>query len=342
MKAVVFNQHGDSGVLEVAELPEPEIKENEVLIRVKACALNHLDVWVRRGLPGVELSMPHVLGCDISGVVEAAGSLVHNTRPGDEIVLSPGLSCMHCEACLSGHDNLCPSYDILGYRANGGYAELVKAPSVNVIPKPTNLSFEEASSIPLVFLTAWHMLRERVSLEPGETMLVHAAGSGVGSAAIQIGKLLGARVIATASTASKLDKAMALGADDAINYQTEDFLDAVRKLTGKRGVDVVFEHTGEATWEKSIRSLARGGRLVTCGATSGFKGNLDIRYLFSRQISLHGSYMGAKTELLEVMKFVRDGRLKAVVDRALPLERARDAHQAIEDRSQFGKVVLVP
>ena len=251
-------------------------------------------------------------------------------------------ACMHCEYCLSGRDNLCASYDILGYRADGGYAEYVKAPSFNIIPKPENLSFEEASSIPLVFLTAWHMLVERVKLKPGETLLVHAAGSGVGSAAIQIGKLLGARVFATASTDAKLAKARSLGADETINYEQDDFLDAVRRLTNKRGVDVVFEHTGEATWEKSVRSLVRGGRLVTCGATSGFKGNLDIRYLFSRQISLHGSYMGSKNELLEVIKFFADGRLTAVVDRVLPLEKAAEAHKALEDRAQFGKIVLAP
>ncbi|HSB12650.1 MAG TPA: zinc-binding dehydrogenase [Blastocatellia bacterium] len=342
MKAVVINRHGGSEVLELTELPDPSIKENEVLVRVKACALNHLDVWVRKGLPGIEFPMPHVLGSDIAGVVEATGSLVNSVRPGQEVVLSPGVSCMHCWFCLSGRDNLCASYDILGYRADGGYADYVKAPSFNVIPKPDNLTFEEASSIPLVFLTAWHMLRERVNLKAGETLLVHAAGSGVGSAAIQIGKLLGARVFATASTDSKLDKARTLGADETINYGQEDFLDAVRRLTAKRGVDVVFEHTGEATWEKSVRSLARSGRLVTCGATSGFKGNLDIRYLFSRQISLHGSYMGAKAELVEVMRFFEDGRLKPVVDRALPLEKAQEAHKAIEDRAQFGKVVLVP
>lgn len=342
MKAVAISGHGGLEVLEVTELPDPAIDDDEVLIRVKACALNHLDVWVRRGLPGVEFPMPHVLGSDIAGVVAQVGRLVKNVKPDQAVVLSPGVSCMHCEYCLSGRDNLCASYDILGYRADGGYAEYVKAPSFNVIPKPANLSFEEASSIPLVFLTAWHMLVEGVRLKPGETMLVHAAGSGVGSAAIQIGKLLGARVLATASTDAKLAKAKSLGADEAINYQQEDFLKAVKRLTGKRGVDVVFEHTGEATWEKSIRSLARSGRLVTCGATSGFKGNLDIRYLFSRQISLHGSYMGAKTELIEVIKFFEDGRLKPVVDRVLPLEKAAEAHKAIEDRAQFGKVVLVP
>jgi len=342
MKAVVINQHGGPEVLDYIELPDPEIDENEALVSIKACALNHLDVWVRKGLPGITFQMPLVLGSDISGVVARVGRLVKSIKAGDEVVLSPGLSCMHCDYCLSGRDNLCASYGILGYRANGGYAELVKAPSVNVIPKPRNLSFEDASSIPLVFLTAWHMLVSMVNLKPGETLLVHAAGSGVGTAAIQIGKLLGARVLATASTDAKLEKARSIGADETINYLEEDFLDAVRRLTGKRGVDVVFEHTGEATWEKSIRSLVRGGRLVTCGATSGYKGNLDLRYLFSRQISLHGSYMGGKIELLEVMRFFEDGRLKPVVDRVLPLEKAADAHRALEDRAQFGKVVLTP
>jgi NADPH:quinone reductase-like Zn-dependent oxidoreductase len=342
MKAVVIRRHGGEDVLELTDFPEPQIAEDEVLVRVKACALNHLDLWIRRGLPGIEFSMPHILGSDISGVVERVGSLVKNARPGEEVILSPGLSCMQCEHCLAGRDNLCPQYDIIGYRSQGGYAEFVKIPAVNLIPKPRNLSFEEAASIPLVFLTAWHMLVDRAQLRPGQTLLVHAAGSGVGSAAIQIGKLLGARVLATASTNEKLEKARALGADELINYAEKDFLEEVRRITKGRGVDVVFEHTGEATWEKSIRSLARGGQLVTCGATSGYNGRVDIRYLFWRQISLHGSYMGAKRELLEVMKFFEDGRLRPVVDRVLPLERASDAHRAMEDRAQFGKLVLTP
>lgn len=342
MRAVVFNRHGGEEVLELIERPEPSISASEVLVRVKACALNHLDVWIRKGIRGVEFPMPHILGADISGVVERVGDTVKTVREGDEVVLSPGLSCMHCEYCLSMRDNLCAAYDMFGYRADGGYAEFVKSPSVNVISKPKTLDFAEAASIPLVFITAWHMLLTRAQLKAGETVLVHAAGSGVGSAAIQIAKLFGARVLATASTDQKLEKAKALGADEVINYQEHDFLDAVRRLTGKRGVDVVFEHTGEATWDKSIRSLVRGGRLVTCGATSGFVGNLDIRYLFSRQISLLGSYMGSKSELLEAMKFFADGRLKAVVDRVLPLEQAADAHRALEDRTQFGKVVLTP
>ena len=342
MKAVVINQHGSEDVLEFTEVPEPEISENEVLVRVKACALNHLDIWIRGGLPGLKLPFPHVLGSDISGVVEKVGRLVENTRPGDEVMLSPGVSCMHCEYCLSGDDNLCANYVLLGSRIPGGYAEFVKAPSFNVLPKPRNMSFEEAASLPLVFITAWHMLVSRVNLRAGETVLVQAAGSGVGIAAIQIAKLLGARVITTASSDEKLGKATALGADEVINYTEKDFLDEVRRLTGKRGVDVVFEHTGEGTWEKSIRSLVRGGRLVTCGATSGYNGNLDIRYLFSKQISVIGSYMGSKYELVNMLKFFEDGSLKAVVDRVLPLEQAADAHRAIEDRAQFGKVVLTP
>lgn len=342
MKAVIMKQHGPEDVLELAEMPDPEIAENEVLVRIKACALNHLDLWVRGGLPGIEFPMPHILGSDISGVVARVGKLVKNTREGDEVLLSPGLSCMHCEECLKGRDNLCAQYSIIGYRTHGGYAEYVKVPSVNVLPKPANISFEEAASIPLVYITAWHMLIDRVNLRAGETLLVHAAGSGVGSAAIQIGRLLGARVFATASSAEKLEKAKELGADEVINYAETDFLEEVKRLTGKRGVDVVFEHTGEATWAKSIRSLVRGGRLVTCGATSGPKGDLDIRLLFSKQISLLGSYMGAKHELLEVMKFVKEGKLKGVVDRVLPLEKAADAHRALNERAQFGKVVLAP
>ncbi|HYP26854.1 MAG TPA: zinc-binding dehydrogenase [Blastocatellia bacterium] len=342
MKAVVINQHGSEEVLEFTQLPEPEISEDEVLVRVKACALNHLDIWIRGGLPGLKLPFPHTLGSDIAGVVEKTGRLVENARPGDEVMLSPGVSCMHCEYCLAGKDNLCANYNLLGSRIPGGYAEFVKAPSFNVLPKPRNMSFEEAASLPLVFITAWHMLVNRVNLQAGESVLVHAAGSGVGIAAIQIAKLLGARVITTASSDEKLGKATALGADEVINYTQKDFLDEVRRLTDKRGVDVVFEHTGEGTWEKSVRSLVRGGRLVTCGATSGYNGNLDIRYLFSKQISVIGSYMGSKYELVNMLKFFEDGSLKAVVDRVLPLEQAADAHRAIQDRAQFGKVVLTP
>lgn len=342
MKATVFHEHGGPEVLRYEETPEPRMRANEVLIEVRACALNHLDVWARKGLPGVETPLPHILGNDVAGVVREAGELVDWIKPGDEIILQPGVSCGHCIECLRGADNLCPGYDILGYRRAGGYAELVAAPAVNVIQKPANLSWEEAAAIPLVTLTAWHMLVSRAKLRPGEDVLIHAAGSGVGSIGIQIAKLLGARVIATASTEEKREKARELGADDAVDYTREDWPKEVRRLTGKKGVEVVFEHTGAATWEGSIGTLARDGRLVTCGATSGFDARTDLRHVFYKHLNVLGSFMGSKAELLEAMRFVESGRIRAVVDEVLPLAEARRAHELMEDRAQFGKLVLTP
>ena len=247
---------------------------------MKACALNHLDVWVRGGLPGIEIPLPHILGNDIAGVVREVGSLVSWVRPGDEVMLHPGVSCGHCAECLAGRDNLCRDYDILGSRRDGGYAELVAAPAVNVIPKPANLTWEEAAALPLVTVTAWHMLVTRAKVQPGEDVLIHAAGSGVGSIGIQIAKLLGARVIATAGSDEKLAKARELGADEVVNYSREDWAKEVKKLTGRVGVDVVFEHTGAATWPGSIASLKSNGRVVTCGATSGYAAQTDLRQVF--------------------------------------------------------------
>ena len=257
-------------------------------------------------------------------------------------MLQPCVSCGHCAECLRGADNLCPEYDILGYRRDGGYAELVAAPGVNVIPKPKGLSWEEAAALPLVTVTAWHMLVTRANVQPGEDVLVHAAGSGVGSIGIQVAKLRGARVIATAGSDEKLAKARELGADETINYTNEDWPKEVRRLTDRRGVDVVFEHTGAETWPGSILSLAKNGRLVTCGATSGFDARTDIRQLFYRHLTFLGSFMGSKTELLDAMKFVERGAIRAVVDRTLPLADARHAHELMEDRAQFGKLVLKP
>ena len=342
MKAIVFNQHGGPDVLEYVERPEPQIKANEVLIKVRACALNHLDVWARGGLPGIEIPLPHILGNDIAGTVRACGELVTWVRAGDEVMLQPGVSCGHCIECLRGQDNLCAEYDILGYRRDGGYAELVAAPGVNVVPKPKDLSWEEAAALPLVTVTAWHMLVTRANVQPGEDVLIHAAGSGVGSIGIQIAKLRGARVIATAGSDEKLQKARELGADETVNYTREDWPKEVRRLTAKRGVDVVFEHTGAETWPGSILSLAKNGRLVTCGATSGFDARTDLRQIFYRHVSLLGSFMGSKAELLDAMKFVERGQIRAVVDRVLPLAEARRAHELMEDRAQFGKLVLKP
>ena len=342
MRAVVFTQHGGPEVLALAaDVPDPACGHGQVVVGVRACSVNHLDVWTRRGLP-YAIEMPHILGNDIAGVVEAVGPGVDHVKAGDAVMLAPGAGCNHCRACLEGDDNQCLKYDVFGLRRQGGYAEKVVAPARNCFAKPATLSFEDAASMPLVFLTAWHMLVGRASLRPGETVLVLAAGSGVGIAAIQIAKLLGATVIATASTDVKLEHARALGADHGINYERDDFAVEVRRLTGKRGVDVVFEHTGQATWEKSIASLARGGRLVTCGATSGFEGRTDLRALFAKNLSLHGSYMGRLAEFAEVLGHIERGALHPVVDRVLPLGEARAAHEAMERREQFGKIVLVP
>jgi NADPH:quinone reductase-like Zn-dependent oxidoreductase len=248
MKAALFRQHGKPDVLEYADVPTPKPRANEVLIQVKACAVNHLDIFVRNGLPGIEIPLPHILGNDIAGVVIEVGDLVTWVKPGAEVMVQPGVSCGHCDACLSGRDNLCREYDIIGYRRDGGYAEFVTVPGVNVFSKPENLSWEEAAALPLVTVTAWHMLVARANVQPGEDVLVHAAGSGVGSVGIQIAKLRGARVITTASSDEKLEKARELGADETINYTRADWPKEVKRLTERRGVDVVFEHTGSATW----------------------------------------------------------------------------------------------
>jgi len=342
MKAVFFEGHGGPEVLRHGERPDPRPRADEVLVEVRACALNHLDVWARRGLPGVEIPLPLVPGNDVAGVVRERGELVDWVETGEEVLLQPGVSCGHCRECLGGADNLCARYKVIGYQRDGGYAELIAAPAVNCVRKPASLSWEEAAAVPLVTLTAWHMLVTRARVEPGEDVLVHAAGSGVGSVGIQVAKLRGARVIATAGSEDKLEKALALGADEVVNYTRADWPKEVRRLTGRRGVDVVFEHTGADTWPGSILALKRDGRLVTCGATSGHDARTDLRQVFYRHLSLLGSFMGSKAELLDAMKFVEAGRIRPVVDRALPLGEARRAHQLLEDRAQFGKLVLVP
>ncbi|HWV36997.1 MAG TPA: zinc-binding dehydrogenase [Vulgatibacter sp.] len=342
MRAVVIRRHGGPEVLEEAELPDPHVRAGDLRVRVKAVAVNHLDLWVRAGLPTLKVEMPHILGSEIAGVVERVGADVTGVSPGDEVIVQPGVSCMRCRACLSGRDNYCPSYGILGENMHGGYAELVSVPHHNVIPKPRNLTWEQAAGAPLVFLTAWEMLVRRAAVQPGEAVLVHAAGSGVGSAGIQIAKLLGATVIATAGSADKLDKAMALGADFGIDYARQDFVAETRKFVGRKGVDVVFDHVGESTWAGSVRVLDDGGRLVTCGATTGYDVGVDLRHLFFRKLSLLGSTMGSKGDLIRVVQLLGEGKLKPVIDRTLPLSEARRAHELLVERAQFGKVVLVP
>lgn len=340
MKAIVFHQHGGPDVLHYTDVAQPKVHAREVLVRVHACALNHLDLWVRRGLPGITIPLPHIPGSDVAGEVAQVGSEVAKVRVGQKVVLAPGVTCGRCEACLAGQDNGCPEFSNLGYLIPGGCAEFVRCPEVNCFPMPENLTFAEAAAIPLVFQTAWHMLVARARLQPGETVLVLAAGSGVGSAAIQVAKFFGCRVIATAGSDEKIEKARKVGADDAIHHKIMNIRKEVRRLTENRGVDVVVEHVGTATWEHSLASLARGGRLVTCGATTGYDVKIDLRFLFSRQYSILGSYMGAKSELATILKLVAAGRLKPVVDRILPLQDCSEAHGYLEQGKQFGKVVL--
>jgi NADPH:quinone reductase-like Zn-dependent oxidoreductase len=340
MKAIVFHQHGGPEVLKYTDSPDPMPRANEVLVHVKACALNHLDLWVRRGLPNVPIPLPHIPGSDVAGEIAQIGGDVATVRVGQKVVLAPLVSCGKCSACIAGLDNRCRQATNLGYMIDGGCAEFVRAPEVNCLPYPENLKWDEAASIPLVFQTAWHMLLARAELQPGEDVLILGAGSGVGTAAIQIAKFFGARVIATASSDDKIAKAKELGADHLINHKTQKIREEVRRITSKRGVDVVFEHVGIATWDDSLASLAAGGRLVTCGATTGYDAKIDLRFLFSRQLSLLGSYMGTKSELHSVMRLVANGRLKPVVDRVFPLAEAAVAHTYLESSSQFGKVVL--
>ena len=342
MKAVAFYTHGGPDVLKPADLPDPTPPASGVRVRVKAVGLNHLDIFVREGWPGLKLSLPHVLGADIAGVVDSVGNEVKDLKPGEEVLVNPGLSCGHCERCLLGEDNLCRQYQIIGEHSWGGYAEFVVVPRQNILPKPKNLSFDQAACVPLTFLTAWTMLMRKAQLKPGETVLVHAAGSGVGSAAVQIAKLAGAKVIATASTDEKLNKAKELGADHLVNYSNRDFLEEVKRITQRRMVDVVFEHVGVATFEKSIACLPYGGRLVTCGATTGYDAKLDLRVLFYKRLSLLGSTMGSKGDLFRILQLVEEGRVKPVLDRVLPLEKAAEAHRLLENRAQFGNVVLNP
>ncbi|HEY6867204.1 MAG TPA: zinc-binding dehydrogenase [Candidatus Eisenbacteria bacterium] len=342
MKAVVFDRCGGPEVLEPREVPEPALRPDEALIEVRACGINHLDLWVRQGLRGLEIELPHILGSDVVGVVAAAGAAVRHLKPGDRVLVDPTLSCGVCPQCLAGDDNLCRDYDVLGRKRNGGYAEKVAVPAVNCLPYPERLSWEQAAAVPLVFLTAWHMLVGRAALRPGEDVLVIGGSSGVGSAAIQIARLIGARVIATVGDPAKGERARALGATEIIDHAGGDVAAQARALTGGKGVEVVFEHVGGAVFERAAAALARGGRLVTCGATAGSKVSLDLNLLFGRHLSLLGSWMGRRAELVEVLRFVRDGRLEPVVDVVMPLAEARRAHERIEARQHFGKVVLVP
>jgi NADPH:quinone reductase-like Zn-dependent oxidoreductase len=342
MKAVVVREHGGYEVLRLEEAEAQPPGPGEVQVAIRASGLNHLDTWVRRGVPGHRFPLPMIPGCDGSGVIAAAGAGVTHLKEGDEVVLAPGHSCGRCLPCSEGRDHLCADYGIFGETRNGTNAELLTIPAVNALPKPANVSFEEAAAIPLVFLTAWSMLIDRAGLRPGETVVVLAAGSGVGSAAVQVAKLWGARVIATASSEAKREAARALGADEVLDHGSATWGKELWTMTGRRGADVVVEHVGAPTFTTSLRSLRKGGRLVTCGATAGSEVAIDLKPVFFKSLSILGSTMGSRGNLLRILDHVREGRLRPVLDRVLPLEQVSDAHRLLAERAQFGKIVLVP
>lgn len=342
MKAIILKGFGGPENLELATVPDPVPGPGEVLLKVRACALNHLDLWIRAGLPASKVKVPHILGCDVAGEVAALGAGAGEIALGSRFAVHPGRSCGRCDACRDGRDPDCPAYGIIGAYGGltGGYAELLAVPVEHVLPIPDAMSFTDAAAAPLTFLTAWHMLMTLAQIKPGETVLVVGAGAGVATAAIQIAKFAGARVIATSTSKEKLGRARSLGADEAIQHPPEELARAVRRLTKGRMADAVFEHVGMNVLAEALKCLRPSGRLVTCGATAGPMAEIDMRYVFSRQLKIMGSKMGNLAEMRAVWALVADGRLKPVVDRTFPLEAARSAHEYLEAKGQFGKVVL--
>ncbi len=340
MKAVRIHQFGGPEVLTYEDVADPKPRKDQVLIRVRACAMNHLDLFVRNGLPGVNL--PHILGSDIAGEIVEVGEYVSRFKVGQRVLVAPLHFCNHCVKCVAGLQNQCREFTVIGNGVDGGNCELIAAPAVRVIPIPDSIDFNQAASVPLVFLTAWHMLTGRANIRPGQTVLILGANSGVGIAAIQIAKMFQTRVITTAGDDRKIAAAFQLGADHVINHYQQKISQEVRKITNFEGVDIVLEHVGAATWAESVKSLKSAGTLVTCGATTGPKAAIDLRFLFSRQLSLHGSYMGTMSELYEVLGHVFAGRLKPVIDHIFPLKDVRIAHEYLEKSQMIGKIVLVP
>jgi NADPH:quinone reductase-like Zn-dependent oxidoreductase len=342
MKAVRFHTHGGPEVLVYEDVPDPKVGYGEILIEVKATSINHIDIFLRRGMPGVKVPLPKIEGCDAAGIIREVGPGVNDLQPGDRVTINPGISCGHCEFCAAGFGSECTAYAMVGEHIDGAYAQLVKVPAHVALRLPEGVSFETAAAAPLVFLTAWSMLVGKGNIRPGEDVLILGAGAGVGTAAIQIAKLVGCRVIATASTDEKLKRAKALGADILINYKKEEFDKRIRDLTNRRGVDVVVDYIGNDTWVRSLRSARKGGRVLTCGATSGFSPQTDLRHIFYRQVQVIGSTMGSHREFLDVMKCIFQGQLKPVIDQVLPLAEAGRGHELIENRQVFGKIVLKP
>jgi NADPH:quinone reductase-like Zn-dependent oxidoreductase len=340
MKAALFHEFGGPEQIRLEEVPTPTPGAGEVLIRIRACALNHLDLWVLGGLPALKTPLPFWTGCDIAGEVAAVGPGVTGVTTGTRVAVNPSLSCGVCEWCVAGEDSTCVRYAILGEHARGGLAEYVVAPAANLLPLPAHVTFEEAAAFILVNMTAWRMLVSRAGLRPAEDLLILGVGGGVASAAVQIGKLCGARVLVTSSSDEKLRRAKALGADEGVNYAQADWGKAVREWTGKRGVDVVLDDVGAATWTGSIRALASGGRLVTCGGTTGPIVETDLRLVFWKQLRIIGSTMANRREFREVMGQLFAGRLRAVVDRTFPLAETAQALTVLKKGEQFGKLVI--
>jgi NADPH:quinone reductase-like Zn-dependent oxidoreductase len=341
MLAITIRSHGGPEVVGVDDVPRPAVgAPDDVVVALKAAALNHLDLFVLRGLPGLAHAFPQILGADGAGVVEAVGPAVTRVKPGDRVLLNPGISCQACAFCLAGEQSLCTTYRLLGEHLPGTFAEAVRVPQWNVYPVPDGVSWTDAAAFPLVHLTAWRMMVTRAATKPGETVLIWGIGGGVALAALRIAKLLGATVIVTSSSDAKLERARALGADFALNHASSDVPKELRRLLGDRGVDVVLDSVGEATWEKSLRALAPGGRLVTCGATSGPKVTTDVRRMFWYHYTLLGSTMGNAQEFAEILRLLGSGALKPVVDSVVPVREARRALERLAAGGHFGKLVL--
>ncbi len=346
MKAAVFHKHGSPEVLSYEDFKDPKIGARQLLIRVKAVALNHLDLFVRNGISGLKLEMPHILGSDISGEIVELGSKVGTTfEAGQHVIVDPGISCGTCEFCMRGQESLCPSYGIIGEHYRGGYAQYIAVDPQNVVPIPTDagLALTEAAALPLTLMTAWRMLITKAQIRPGDDLLIIGIGGGVAVAALQIAKAAGARVIVTSSSDAKLEKASALGADIGINHNTTpDYHKEIYRVTKNRGVDVVLDSVGQATWAKSLKSLRKGGKLVTCGATSGPNAETNVSLLFWKQLEILGSTMGSRDELRAALKLAWTGKVRPVVDRVFPLSKAKEAHELLERGEQFGKILLLP
>lgn len=340
MIGVQFSKHGPSEVLALSSLDMPELEPEKILVEIKAASLNHLDLWIRRGLPGLQIPLPHIPGSDASGVITEVGSEVKDWHVGDEVVIQPGTFCGECGQCRTGHEDMCSDYGILGETEGGVQRQFMCLAPKNIGPKPKHLSFAEAAALPLASLTSWNMLKNRAQLKHGETLLVLGAGSGVGSMAVQMGRYLGARVIATGGTEEKQKLAFSLGADEVLNHRQEGFSKQVKALTKGRGADVVFEHIGASTWTDSMRSLAVGGRLVTCGATTGVKGEVNLRHLFYKRQSILGSTMGSVSDFYECLQLAEQKALIPVIDQVFSFQDIRKAHDHLEFDHAFGKVVL--